>query len=132
MEDGAQDIDQNGRQDTNTYASHKSVSQNLLNTSVIQGNIGLLVFVYANDRDDERFGKALIALISISLILQFIIFILLTILFHVKQNFQVHRNVTAIGMNSAVTALSGITLVVNIAITAVSLELKNDENVIDA
>ncbi len=119
--------EQNADQDTNTYASHKSVSQNLLNTSVIQGNIGLLVFVYANDKDDNGFGKALITLISISLALQFIIFILLTILFHVRQNYQMHRNITAVGMNSVVTALSGITLVVNIAITAVSLELKKEE-----
>ena len=119
-----EDVEQNAEQDVNVYASHKSVSQSLLNTSVIQGNIGLMVFVYANDRDDEGFGKALITLIIVSLTLQFIIFILLTILFHVRQNYQMHRNITAIGMNSVVTALSGVVLVVNIAITAVSLELK--------
>ena len=110
------------------YSSNKSVSQNLFNTSIIQGNIGLLVFVYASDRDDDGFGKALIALISISLSLQFVIFIILTILLHVKQNYQMHRKITAVGMNSLVTALSGITLVVNIAITVVSLELKKEEN----
>ena len=127
MEDVEQNVEQDVEQDTNIYASHKSVSQNLLNTSVIQGNIGLLVFVYANDRDDEGFGKAMIILISISLALQFVIFILLTILLHVKQNYQVHRKITAVGINSIVTALSGITLVINIAITAVSLELKKEE-----
>lgn len=119
-----EDVEQDVEQDVNTYASNKSVSQNLLNTSVIQGNIGLMVFVYASNRDDEGFGKALIALIIVSILLQFIIFILLTILFHVRQNYQIHSNITAIGMNSAVTALSGVVLVVNIAITAVSLELK--------
>ncbi len=129
MEDVEQNVNQNADQDINTYASHKSVSQNLLNTSVIQGNIGLLVFVYANDRNEEGFGKALIALIIISFSLQFIIFILLTILFHVRQNYRLHRNITAIGMNSLVTALSGVALVINIAITTVSLELKNDGNV---
>ena len=119
-----EDVEQNAEQDVNMYSSHKSVSQSLLNTTSIQGNIGLIVFVYASDRDDEGFGKALIALIGVSLALQFIIFILLTILFHVRQNYQVHRNITAVGMNSAVTALSGVVLVVNIAITTVSLELK--------
>lgn len=119
--------DPQDEQDTNTYASHKSVSQNLMNTSIIQGNIGLLVFVYANDKDDNGFGKALITLISISLAFQFIIFILLTILFHVRQNYQMHRNITAVGMNSLVTSLSGVALVINIAITAVSLELKNEK-----
>ena len=94
---------------------------------MIQGNIGLIVFVYASDRDDEGFGKALIVLIVVSLVLQFIIFILLTILFHVRQNYQMHRNITAVGMNSAVTALSGMVLVVNIATTAASLELKKRE-----
>ena len=120
--------DQNVSQDANTYASNKSVSQNLLNISTIQGNIGLLVAVYANDRDDEGFGKATIVLISISLAFQFVIFVLLTILLHVKQNYQMHRKITAVGMNSLVTALSGLTLVINIAITAVSLELKKEEN----
>jgi hypothetical protein len=113
-------------QDANTYASHKSVSQNLMNTSIIQGNIGMLIFVYANDKEDAGFGKALITLISISLALQFVIFILLTILFHVKQHYQIHRRITAVGMNSLVTALSGFVLIVNIAITAVSLELQKD------
>ncbi len=120
-------VEQNAAQDTNTYSSNKSVSQNLLNTSVIQGNIGLLVFLYANGKDGEGFGTALITLISISLALQFIIFILLTILFHVRQNYQMHRNITAVGMNSTITALSGVVLVVNIAITTVSLELKKEE-----
>ena len=115
-------------QDVNMYSSHKSVSQNLMNTSIIQGNIGLLIFVYANDKEDYGFGKALIALISISLALQFIIFILLTILFHVKQHYQFHRKITAVGMNSLVTALSGIVLMVNIAITTVSLELQKENN----
>ncbi len=119
-------------QDTNTYASHKSVSQNLLNISVIQGHIGLLVFVYANDRSDELFGQALIILIAISLSFQFIIFILLTILFHVKQSYQIHRNITAVGMNTVVTALSGVVLVINIAVTAVSIELKNVGNAVDS
>jgi hypothetical protein len=123
MENNEQNIDQ----DANTYASHKSVSQSLLNTSVIQGNIGLLVYVYANDKDGDGFGNALVILISVSLALQFIIFILLTILFHVRQTHQVSHNITATGLNSTVTALSGVVLVVNMAITAVSLEVKKED-----
>ena len=119
---------QSDEQDANTYASHKSVSQSLLNTSVIQSQIGLIVSIYSNDQNEEGFGQAAIILIGISFVIQFIIFILLTILFHVKQNFKIHRNITAIGMNSLVTALSGIALVINISITAVTLELRINNN----
>ena len=112
--------------DVNTYASHKTVSQGLLNTSVIQSNIGLLVSLYANDKENAQFGTVLIVLIIISFVLQFVIFILLTVLLHVKQNHKIHRNITAVGMNSLVTALSASILVVNMAITVVASEIKKD------
>ena len=53
----------------NKYASHKSVSQNLLNTSVIQSHIGTLVYILSNETDNKGFETAGISLISLSLVI---------------------------------------------------------------
>ena len=107
----------------NKYASHKSVSQNLLNTSIIQSHIGTLVYILSNDSDNEGFEIAAITLICASLILQILIFFMLTWLVYRRQDYT-STFTTAVGVNVLVTCASGIALVVNIAITAVALEIR--------
>ena len=58
----------------NKYASHKSVSQNLLNTSIIQSHIGSLVYIFAEIKNLGGFEYTAIALISLSLIIQLLYF----------------------------------------------------------
>lgn len=112
-----------------TYASHKTASQNLLNTSIIQNYVGLLVFVYSNNKDEYNFGKALIVLIYIAFTVQFIIFVLLNILLYIKQTHKFESvSLDAKKLNVFVTVLSGISLVLNIAITTVALEVKDSDS----
>jgi len=107
----------------NRYASQKSVSQNLLNTSIIQSHIGLLVFVYSDGDDLSGFEATTVVLVVLSIILQSIMFFMLTWLFYIRPGYQ-WKCFTAEVANGLVTALSGVALMLNIAITAVSLELK--------
>lgn len=107
----------------NRYASQKSVSQNLLNTSIIQSHIGLLVFVYSEGDDLTGFEPTMVVLIILSIILQSVMFFMLTWLFYVRPGYK-WKCFTAEVLNGLVTALSGVALMLNIAITTVSLELK--------
>ncbi len=107
----------------NRYASQKSVSQNLLNTSVIQSHIGLLVYIYSDTHLLSRLEYAAIVLVLMSLSVQTVMFFMLTWLFYVNPNYQ-YRFLSAEIINGLVTVLSGISLIINIAITSVSLEIK--------
>ena len=107
----------------NRYASQKSVSQNLLNTSIIQSHIGLLVFVYSDGGDLSGFEATTVVLVVLSIILQSTTPFMLTWLFYIRPGYQ-WKCFTAEVVNGLVTALSGVALMLNIAITAVSLELK--------
>lgn len=115
------------KEKTNTYASQKSVSQNLLNTSIIQSHIGLLIYVFSTSQENTGFGQALIALIVCSLILQLTIFLLLTFLLFVRQDFKKWSFLKATYVNAVVTAFSGIALIINIAITTLSVEVRNND-----
>lgn len=73
--------------DFNHYSTSKSVSQNMLNISTIQGHISIMVNLFATAQISSSgnivlsgFQIALIVLIGISLILQFLIFIFLVLL----------------------------------------------------
>ena len=106
----------------NKYALHKSVSQNLLNTSVIQSHIGTLVYILSNDIDNKGFEIAEISLISLSLTLQIFIFFALVWLTYRRQDYT-SSFLSSEQINILVTYMSGITLIINIAITAISLEI---------
>ena len=106
----------------NKYASHKSVSQNLLNTSIIQSHIGTLVYIFSNDTETNGFEIAAITLIGASLILQVFIFFALTWLVYRRQDYS-STFTSAVGVNVLVTCASGIALMINIGITAVALEI---------
>lgn len=110
------------REDDNTYATSKSTSQNLLNLSVIQSQISLLVSVIAGPING--WAKTLITLLSLSLSLQLVIFVLLVIL--AKSKVEAIGKFTATGINALVTSLSGVLLMTTSAITAVSKFLPNN------
>lgn len=106
------------KNDANTYATSKSNSQNLLNISVVQSQILLLVNVLQLNRINA-WGAVLITLIANALILEFIIFVLLVLLAKSKTE-QVTKYCMATGMNSLVTTLSGLLLIITSGITIVS------------
>ena len=71
------------REKFNTYATSKSVSQNLLNTSVITQYIGIVINLFTIRNATSQFTGfqiALLTFICISFVLQLVIFILLVIL----------------------------------------------------
>jgi threonine/homoserine/homoserine lactone efflux protein len=104
----------------NTYATSKSVSQNFLNTTTIASQITLMVLLFESTNGSYTgFQITLIVLIILSLLLQLIVFILLVVLAQSKKE-QVTNNVTSIRLNNVVTCLTGILLIINIGISAVS------------
>lgn len=103
--------------DDNLYATSKSNSQNMLNISVIQTQI--LQLVNVSKRLISGWEAALISMLSLSLSLQFTIFVLLVLLAQSKTE-QVTKYCMATGMNSLVTSLSGLLLIITSAITILS------------
>lgn len=116
---------QQNEADWNSYATSKSVSQTFLNTTSITSQISLLVILLASVDETGKnlngFQIALVVLISLSLALQFLIFVFLVILAKSKEE-KIGRSCTATGMNSLVTSLTGLLLIISSAITAVSLK----------
>lgn len=110
--------------DFNSYATSKSVSQEFLNTGTIQAEISLIVGLFAS-RDNSLplrgFEIALITMVSLSLVIQFIMFILLFVLAAAKKE-QISKRCTATMINSLVTSLSGLSLIINIVVSVVSVE----------
>ena len=105
------------------YASQKSVSQNLLNTSAIQTQIGNLVFLFSNGKNFSDFEITTLTFIFVSIFLQTVMFFILVWLFYVKPTYK-FKILNAEIMNATVTALSGISLIVNITITVLILEIR--------
>ena len=109
-------------------SSHKETSQHLLNMSIIQSHIGTLVYIFAEDNLDT-FEIAAIVLIGISFLFQFIIFFSITWLSYTRQDAPSQvtpapPKIGIVGLNIMITLLSGISLVINIAITAVVLKIQ--------
>jgi len=105
--------------DFDHYATSKSVSQNMLNISTIQGLIVTMVNmfnVYGNNLGGLQIG--LVILIVLSIILQFIIFVLLVILSKAKKTNT--KKITS--MNSAVTSLSGLLLIITSGISVLAID----------
>lgn len=115
-------------QDNNEYATKKSVSQNQLNVSSIMYLFSLFLAVFSAGKDPAtgyyRSSQiALISLICLSVSIQFLIFILVTILANSKTEKLSNTrgcNCTAPSVNNLVTTLSGLLLIVTTAITSVS------------
>lgn len=101
------------------YATSKSVSQNMLNISTIQGLIVIMVDIFARRTFLNNFQIALIVLICLSISLQFVIFVLLVVLARSRTE-QIGTGccfTTATALNSTVTSLSGLLLMITSGIT---------------
>lgn len=103
----------------NNYASTKSVSQELLNTTSIQQLIGLLISLLSlMEKPYDGFMITTIVLITVSLSLQIIIFILIVLIY------QDNSLETAKPKNSLVKMLSTVVLLTNIPITVLAVKIK--------
>lgn len=111
------------------YATSKSVSQGMLNTASIQSLITQLVNIFiANTvngaastmRPLNHFQIALVSLIGLSLLVQFLVFVLLVIL-AASRSKQVTETITTTCLNSTVTMLSGVLLIISSAISILSI-----------
>lgn len=116
-----QNVDPIDDSKANHYASQKSVSQNLLNMSVISFHIRILVDTARNDNLDN-FDYATITLACLSVVLQLIMFFLLVWLFYSRKQIK-YRFLTTTGINGVVTCMSGVALILNVAIVTVSSRL---------
>jgi hypothetical protein len=109
--------------DWNSYTTTKSYSQTHLNLATIGLQISTLVSALAIHKGSSSpFLTALIVLISTSLALQVLIFALVAILAAAKSNniSKAGFNCTAVAINSLVTTLSAILLIITTAISTVS------------
>lgn len=110
------------RSNSNTYATKKSVQAGLLNTSVIQSQIGILVNIFYLKPHDMALGGfaiSTIVLIGVSICLQLLLYCLITLLMKSTTE-QVTKHFTATTINDIVTFLTGLSLILNIAITYTS------------
>lgn len=110
---------------SNVYSSSQSISQNLLNTSIISLHISILVnTVYYDYYSDglSSLESTLVILTSISIFAQLLIFFAVVWLYYVKPTTK-RGCITAKMVNGWVTGASGLTLVINIAISAVNSKL---------
>lgn len=105
------------------YSSQKSVSQNLLNTSIIQSNLGVIIFIFS-ENVWTGFEYTAIILSFSSLALQILMFFIITWLIYIRQEYS-NRLVSAERVNLCVTIFSGITLVINLAITTLITKIRN-------
>jgi hypothetical protein len=97
----------------------KSVSQNMLNISTIQGLLVILInMFYIHGSHLNGFQIGLIVLIAMSLALQFIIFVLLVVL---AKSTEANEKIT--NMNTAVTSLSGLLLIITSAISILGCDI---------
>jgi len=101
------------------YSSTKSVGQNLLNLGVITGYIQILISIFGTGEPLDGFNVALIVLIAFAMVNQITIFVLVSMLYAASTE-QVTRTCTATSLNNLVTSLTALSLIGNVAITAIA------------
>jgi hypothetical protein len=104
----------------NSYATTKSVSQNFLNITAIQSMITILVRIYSSGGILNDLIRSLVILVSLNIFLQFIVFSSLVILAK-SRSVEVMPGVTATGLNDFITITTGLILIINSAITIISI-----------
>jgi len=124
------DLDLDKKQnDFDHYSTSKSVSQNMLNISTIQGLISTMVNTFAiyGEVGLNGFQIALLVLIGVSVVLQFVIFVLLVVLAKSrKEKVNLKRGqkecaTSTADLNSTVTSLTGLLLIITSAIAILSI-----------
>ena len=104
------------------YATSKSVSQTMLNTTSIQTQIVILVSIFSGGVASLSGSQiSLVVLISISLSLQFIIFVLLVVLAKSRSVTDSLGSFSIESINATVTSLSGLLLIVTSAISVLAI-----------
>jgi len=93
------------------FINQKSISQNFFNIAIIQNQISILITTLEKDFHSGS-DEALITLILLNITLQGIIFFCIVLIDYIKPN---HPNAKPI--NSLITLISGIVLIINITIT---------------
>ena len=112
-------------QEFNQYATSKSVSQTLLDTSSIQAQIVILVSTLSSGPSPLSTSQiGLVTLISISLALQFVIFLLLAILATSRLG-KVGKCCTTPSINSLVTTLTGFLMIITSGISVLAINSSN-------
>lgn len=96
------------------FITQKSISQNFFNIAIIQNQIGILINTLEKNSYLGR-DKALVSLILINITLQGIIFFCIILIDHIKPS-----NPRAKSINSLITFISGIVLIINITITTLT------------
>ena len=115
----------------NTYATSKSVSQNLLNTAVITQYVGIMINLFKIRNASSGFTGfqiALLVFICFSFTLQALIFVLLVILSKSTRE-KVGRCCTTTTINAWVTTLTGLSTIITIVITTLSVQIQSESPV---
>lgn len=111
---------QTKEQEFNQYATSKSMSQLALNTSTIQGQIYIFVLLLSSPVLNG-FQIALAILMPGALLLQLVLFVLLTILAKATTE-QIGTKCTATCINNVVTTFSGLLVIVTAACNILSFK----------
>ena len=114
----------------NTYATSKSVSQNLLNTALITQYVGIVINRFTLRKNSDAFTGfqiALLTFICLSFILQFLVFTLLVILSKATTE-KVGKSCTTTGINALVTSLTGLSTIITIVITALGVSVQSESS----
>ncbi len=111
------------QEEFNNYASQKSISQKLLNISSIQFHIGILINTFVNYPKLEGLHVSLITLVIFILIIETVIFVMITWLFYANINENYWTPIRPMYINSIVTILSGVSMIINISITIILTNL---------
>lgn len=93
----------------------KSTSQNFLNVAIIQSQLSVLIETFKKENYSGE-DKALISLILINLVIQGFIFSMILFVGNLSVKKTKNKNKIRV-INSAVTFISGVVLIINIVIT---------------
>lgn len=109
--------------DWDSYTTSKSFAQTNLNLAGIGTQISLLLAVFNTNHPLTGYQIGLIILISFSLTLQIIIFALVATLAAAKTNTVTKGgfSCSVVAINSSVTTLTGILLIIGLAISSISV-----------
>ena len=105
------------------YATSKSVSQTMLDMSAIQSLLVILIKTFKTSL--SGYEIATIVFCCVALVLQFIIFVLLVVLAKSRKE-QISKTCTTTSINTLVTSLSGLLVIVTSAISILAVTSTSD------
>jgi Ninjurin len=112
----------------NTYATNKSYSQNLLNASTFQQQIGFIIGMFVGRSSTiSPIDIIFISFVGVSIIIECFLFLLMSMLAKATTE-QVTKNCTATMINNIVTMLSLISMICNFVTTAIFSAIAIERN----